>query len=355
MYIDDGMCDNMSRTADGRSVSSQLSTCRTTHVMMRGSKLRNRAMKRVHVLFRQGLHLLLRDRIAAEGIFIVMDYINETKQRIESKYDEMTAVERSIADYFMKNKKVKDFSSKNISIKLYVSEATLSRFAKKCGYKGYREFIFSYEKDLENEDNAEAERDISAITRKVKQTYGTLMHESFQMLDEEKIRRIAGIMNDVRKVFIYGVGSSGFAAGEFQYRFMRIGLDVAAFTDFQMIPISAALASEDHLIIGISLSGTTDIISEGLKIAKEKGARTVLITADTSSGAVTYADEVIQVAFSKNLDTGTVISPQFSILVMIDVLYSYYFENDSYFKAQKYNQTLSAIKKEGVDNGEKML
>ena len=106
-----------------------------------------------------------------------MDFVNETKQRIESKYDEMTAVERSIADYFIKNKKVNDFSSKNISIKLYVSEATLSRFAKKCGYKGYREFIFSYEKDLENEDNAEAERDISEITRKVKQTYGTLMHE----------------------------------------------------------------------------------------------------------------------------------------------------------------------------------
>ena len=65
-----------------------------------------------------------------------MDYINETKQRIENKYHEMTAVERSIADYFINNKRVHDFSSKNISIQLYVSEATLSRFAKKCGYKG---------------------------------------------------------------------------------------------------------------------------------------------------------------------------------------------------------------------------
>lgn len=273
-----------------------------------------------------------------------MDYINETKQRIENKYHEMTAVERSIADYFINNKRVHDFSSKNISIQLYVSEATLSRFAKKCGYKGYREFIFSYEKNLELEDTAEAEKDISAITRKVKQTYGSLMHETFQLLDEEKIRRIAGNMNEARKVLIYGVGSSGFVAGEFQHRFMRIGLDVSAFTDFQMIPISAALANEGYLIIGISLSGKTDIIAEGLKIAKEKGAKTVLITANAESKAVKYSDEVIRVAYSKNLDTGTVISPQFSILIMIDVLYSYYFENDSYFKGQKYHQTLSAIK-----------
>ncbi|MFR0957923.1 MAG: hypothetical protein ACLSFA_20120 [Roseburia inulinivorans] len=35
-----------------------------------------------------------------------------------------------------------DFSSKNISKRLYVSEAALSRFSKKCGYKGYRELIF---------------------------------------------------------------------------------------------------------------------------------------------------------------------------------------------------------------------
>ena len=28
---------------------------------------------------------------------------------------------------------------------------------------------------------------------------------------------------------------------------------------------------------------------------------------------------------------------------MIDILYSYYFANDSYFKAQKYKETLSAI------------
>ena len=275
-----------------------------------------------------------------------MEYFNnETKQRIKDKYANMTAVEHSIADYFINNKRVNDFSSKNISTQLYVSEATLSRFAQKCGYKGYREFIFSYEKDLELEDNAEAEKDISEITRNVKQTYGALMHETFKLLDETKIREIAGIMNEVKKVFVYGVGSSGFVANEFQNRFMRIGLDVVSFTDFQLIPISAALASDEHLIIGVSLSGKTDVIIEGLRIAKEKGARTVFFTADPLSEAHKYADELIQVAYSKNLDTGKLISPQFSILVMIDVLYSYYFENDSYFKAQKYNQTLSAIKK----------
>lgn len=76
-------------------------------------------------------------------------YQNETKQNMFNSYNNMTPVERSIADFFLSNTEKMDFSSKNISKRLYVSEAALSRFSKKCGYKGYRELIFSYEKDLE--------------------------------------------------------------------------------------------------------------------------------------------------------------------------------------------------------------
>ena len=53
------------------------------------------------------------------------------------------------------------------------------------------------------------------------------------------------------------------------------------------------------------------------------------------------------------MDTGTKISPQFSILAIMDVLYSYYFANDSYFKTQKYKATLSAIRAKGEHTEDK--
>ena len=71
---------------------------------------------------------------------------NETKGQIEAAQSDMTQVEHTIANYFLNNEELTDFSSKRISALLYVSEATLSRFAKKCGFKGYREFIFAYER-----------------------------------------------------------------------------------------------------------------------------------------------------------------------------------------------------------------
>ena len=58
--------------------------------------------------------------------------------QIESIYNSFTPLEKTIADFFISNTEKIDLSSKSVSSRLYVSEASLSRFAKKCGYKGYR-------------------------------------------------------------------------------------------------------------------------------------------------------------------------------------------------------------------------
>ena len=272
----------------------------------------------------------------------------------EASYKKMTAVERSVADFFIGNKDDMDFSSKNISRVLYVSEATLSRFSQKCGYKGYREFIFSYERDLKFEQKSEGtEKDVGLFAHRVQNSYQKLLQENFRILDEEQVRRVAGMLNVSKRVLIFGIGNSGYAAEEFQLRFMRIGMDVNAVTDSHMMKIGAALAGEETLVIAITLSGETAEVLESIRIAKSRGASIICITAVSGSSVAKESQEVIQVAALKNLDTGTKISPQFSILAIMDVLYSYYFANDSYFKTQKYKATLSAIRAKGEHTEDK--
>ncbi len=62
---------------------------------------------------------------------------------MKNAYPKLTAAERAVADYFLQNREQGDFSSKTVAAKLYVSEASLSRFAQKCGFKGYRELSTS--------------------------------------------------------------------------------------------------------------------------------------------------------------------------------------------------------------------
>lgn len=270
---------------------------------------------------------------------------NETKQTIEAAYDKMTEVERSIADFFVSNTEKRNFSSRSISKMLYVSEATLSRFAQKCGYKGYRELIFSYERDLESEKKyVGSEQGISMVTKKVRNTYQALLEKEFEILDESQIRRVAGMMNTSDKVLVCGMGSSGYAAEDLSFRFMRIGLDISAVTDSQIMKISATFADEKTMVIAVSLSGETAEVVECARIAREKGAQVICITAAPESALAKECMEVLRVATCKNLDTGLKISPQFSILAVADVIFSYYFENDSYFKTQQYRATLQAIR-----------
>lgn len=273
-----------------------------------------------------------------------MPSVDKTKNRIREAYENLTKSEQQVADYFLENTAISDFSSKHISLLLYVSEATLSRFAKKCGYKGYREFVYMYELDFKDYFTEKEEKEISDITRSVRKNYKDIMVQAFDLIDEDQMRRIASkLSNTEYTVPVYGMGSSGYVAREFQLRFMRLGLDVIAITDSQMIAMNASLVKRGSLVLAFSISGTTKVVIDGIKKAKQNGARVVLFTSSKDKKLHELCDEIVEVAYLNELETGTKISPQISLLVLLDVLYTYYFANDSYFKAEKYKRTLSAL------------
>ena len=57
-------------------------------------------------------------------------YVKSVVPIIESNYNNFTMVEKNIADFFIHNHEKMDFSAKTVAAKLFVSEASLSRFAK---------------------------------------------------------------------------------------------------------------------------------------------------------------------------------------------------------------------------------
>ncbi len=255
---------------------------------------------------------------------------------IESYYDNFTIVEKTIADFFISNKEEADFSSKAISARLYISEASLSRFAKKLGYSGYREFIYNYQENFLKE-----EVQIEEDSKDVLYTYQELLNKSYTLIDNEQIRRVTKLISQKKRVYVYGMGSSGLAAQEFKMRFMRIGVDVESITDAHLLTMNSVRIHEDCLVIGISISGTTKEVITALEKAKEKGAVTILITSKNCNEYVTKFDEVLLASVKKNLDYGNVISPQFPILIVLDIIYANYIQEDRLKRKALYNVTLS--------------
>ena len=258
---------------------------------------------------------------------------------IESVYENLTNLEKTIADYFISNvDKDEDFSAINIANKLHVSEASLTRFSKKCGYTGYREFIYVYKKNIS--ENPKKHRQ---TTEKVLSDYDEILGKSYSLIDEEQIEHIIEYIIEAERVYFYGIGSSGLVALEMKSRFMRLGLHCDAVTDPDLIKMNSSILDENCVVIALSISSTSPVIVSALHKVHKSKAKSVLFTANKNNNLTEVCNEVVSVATSKNLSFGNRISPQFPLLVMIDIFYAYFLNSDINTRKEFFNSTLLAL------------
>ena len=122
-------------------------------------------------------------------------YVKSVISIIESNYHKLTSAEKTVADFFIHNNQNTDFSSSHIAELLYTSKATLSRFAKKIGYRGYQEFIYQYENTFE-----EKEEKITGNTKIVLNAYQEVLNKTYNLVEEAQIGRIVGYLNKADRV-----------------------------------------------------------------------------------------------------------------------------------------------------------
>lgn len=149
------------------------------------------------------------------------------------------------------------------------------------------------------------------MTKDVLARYQQLLDSSSRLVDEGQMRRVSQMLANSQRVYIYGMGSSGFAAREFALRLMRTGLLVEAITDSHMIRMNAVLVDETVTVVAITLSGATEEVLWGVREARRRGARVVLMTASQDPQVLAQAEEVLPVASEEYLSAGLRISPQF--------------------------------------------
>lgn len=264
-------------------------------------------------------------------------------QVIESKRESFSDTEKKIADFFIYNSEKMDFSAKAIAERLYVSNASLSRFAKKCGYRGYREFIYQYE-----ESYSRKERNGTGGIRTVLSIYQDFLNRFYDLIDENQIVRVVKWINNAEQVYVFGRGSSGLVASEMEFRFMRVGVNIDSIEDPDRMMMQTVFLNERNLVFGISISGTTADVLSGLKEAHLRGAKTVLLTMKNDESFYTYCDEVLLLPNIGGLNRGNLISPQLPVLIMIDVLYFCFVKKDQTSKENLHSETVWSISKNSL-------
>ena len=263
---------------------------------------------------------------------------------IESKYTLFTNTEKKIADYFLKCDTNMDINIQNVAEQLYVSQASISRFAKKCGFVGFREFIFAYL------DSARVKKpNGNSTTQNVFNTYQDLLNKAYSLLDNDQVQRVVKMLVNSKKVIAVGKGSSGYAASEMESRFVRVGLDIDALTDSDRIRMQSVFLKDGDTVVAFSISGKTEDIIFLLKHAHDRGKKTVFFTAADNPYLHEFCDEVVLVASLEYLENGNLISPQFPMLLVLDLIYSEYINIDSVFKSAILEDTVTTLNKKEDD------
>ena len=254
---------------------------------------------------------------------------------IDLHFEELTELEQEIARYFLKTETIQDdLSSQQVTQKLHISQAALTRFAKKCGFTGYREFVFQYQHQASKPDTHSHKH--SPLTKRVLRSYSTMREQTQDLIDEEQLERVAQLIDDAERVYFFGTGSSGLIAREMKLRFMRLGVVCEALTDQDGFAWTTSIMDENCLVLGFSLSGTTQSVLDSLLDAKEMGAKTILFTSAPNKNSQAYTETVLVTSHSQSSYIQR-ISAQLPMLILIDLIYAYFLEINRDSKEKIFN------------------
>lgn len=254
---------------------------------------------------------------------------------IDLHFEELTELEQEIARYFLQTETIQDdLSSQQVTQKLHISQAALTRFAKKCGFTGYREFVFQYQHQTSKTDTHSHKH--SPLTKRVLRSYSIMREQTQDLIDEEQLERVAQLIDDAERVYFFGTGSSGLIAREMKLRFMRLGVVCEALTDWDGFAWTTSIMDENCLVLGFSLSGTTQSVLDSLLDAKDMGAKTILFTSSPSKDCQAYTETVLVASHSQSSYIQR-ISAQLPMLFLTDLIYAYFLEINRESKEKIFN------------------
>ncbi|MGL5541675.1 MAG: MurR/RpiR family transcriptional regulator [Erysipelotrichaceae bacterium] len=247
--------------------------------------------------------------------------------KIKEGWDHFTDVEQSIGRYILDNPKlIIGQSVHSLAQTISVSPASITRFAKKIGYKGFPELKIDLALDTRQvvEDYSEAimqKDDLVTMCQKAKHYSMQSIEQTFGLLNMHNLEQAIATLCNCYNIYVFGFGTSGLIAQDLQQKLSRLGRNVIYFPDHQIQIAAAAHLSSDDVAIAISYSGETRPINEIIRYAKEQGATTIAITQYSNNTLSRLVDYPLYVPVSeKEIRIGAIQSRDASFYIS-DLLY----------------------------------
>ena len=250
-------------------------------------------------------------------------------EKINSEYYQLTSAEKKVADYVVIHQQKTQFMSiSELAEEAGVAEATISRFCRRLGYKGYGAFKLAIANATavvggwspQSGEVCPADS-VEEMARKVYENDLAAMSQTRELIDPEAIRKAADLIMSAARVLCMGQGGSMILSQECAHLFSTVQPNFTAVVDSHLQAIAAVQLTPGDLVIYFSYSGSTEDLVRNLRIVRERKARVILVTRFPKSPGSVYADVVLQCGSREGPLQGGSVAARVAQLYLLDVLF----------------------------------
>ena len=246
-----------------------------------------------------------------------------------SSYDSFFEAEKKIADFILSNKSdIIDMTVAELALASGTSDATVSRFCRRCGFNGFHHLKINLAKEVAEErgNSIEVSNDISRenIGQSLQNILANKVAELTQtisMMEPAEIDKILTMIEKARTVQLVAVGNTIPVALDGAFKFNQLGIAAVSGTIWEtQMAYTCNMGQEDAVII-ISNSGFSKRLMTLVAVAKENHVPTIAITNNPSSPLGQACDLHITTATREKLLLGEFCFSRVSGTTVMEILY----------------------------------
>ena len=258
-------------------------------------------------------------------------------ETISQAYYDLTAAEKKTADYVMKHlNETQYLSIAELAEASGVAEATVSRFSRRLGYKGFSAFKLAIanaaamgkQEGSQLSGRIQEDDSLEDMSQKLYSADVAAMAETLECLDTGSITAAADYLERAGKVLCMGQGGSMVMAAETANLFSTVSGKFFPISDSHTQVIAAANMEPEDALLFFSYSGATREMTETLSVARSQGARVILITRFPRSPGAALADVVLRCGSNEGPLQLSSVPAKIAQLFLMDILFSAFCRRD---------------------------
>ncbi|MBB5173845.1 MurR/RpiR family transcriptional regulator [Texcoconibacillus texcoconensis] len=249
------------------------------------------------------------------------------KHRIKAAYTGFREKEKVIADYILEHPEdIVHSTISQVAENIQVAEATVFRFCKKIGFKGYQAMKIALASEVDKgfqdiHETIQEGDDERQVTEKVFKANIRTLEETLSVLNQDTMKEATKAILEADRVEFYGSGGSGVIAVDAHHKFIRTGIATASYSDSHFQVMSASQLTENDVAALISHTGANRDMLDVLDVAQEHNVTTIGITTLAKSPLSEGVDIPLFTVSEETDYRSEALSSRLAQLSIIDALY----------------------------------